>query len=317
MRARPAAAWAVPPVTDVLWQMALMIALGVGWRRVAPFGLEADPTRRAITGLVYTILLPALVLLVVWQAPLGLDALRTALAAAGGVLFGLGLGWAAYRALRAAPAAAGALILAAGFPNATYLGLPVLEKTLGPWARSVAIQYDLFACTPLLMTVGVLIARAHGTARDGENPVIALLRVPPLWAAIAAVALHVAGVTLPHWLEGFLSGVGAAVPPLMLIALGLGLVWDRAFLARLALIVPAVAIQLLLVPALVWALALGLGLSGEHLTAVVLEGAMPCMVLGMVFCDRFGLDSALYAGAVTVSTVLSMATLPLWFAWVA
>jgi len=257
------------------------------------------------------------VLLVVWRAPLGLDTVRTALSAAGGVLFGLGVGWGAYRALRAAPPAAGALILAAAFPNATYLGLPVLEKALGPWARSVAIQYDLFACTPLLMTVGVLVARAHGTARDGENPFLALLKVPPLWAAIAAVALHGAGVGLPQGLEGFLAGPAAAVPPLMLIALGLGLVWDRAFLARMPLIVPAVVIQLVLVPVVVWALAVGLGLSGERLTAVVLEGAMPCMVLGMVFCDRFGLDSALYAGAVTVSTVLSMATLPLWFAWVA
>jgi malate permease and related proteins len=302
---------------DVLWQMALMIALGVGWRLVAPFGLEADPTRRALTGLVYTILLPALVLLVVWRAPLGLDTLRTALSAAGGVLFGLAVGWGAYRAVRAAPPAAGALILAAAFPNATYLGLPVLEKTFGPWARGVAIQYDLFACTPLLLTVGVLVARTHGTDPDGENPVLALLKVPPLWAAAAAMALNLAGITLPHGVEGFLSGLGATVPPLMLIALGLGLVWDRAFLARMALIVPAVVIQLLLVPAVVWALAAGLGLSGERLVAVVLEGAMPCMVLGVVLCDRFGLDGALYAGAVTISTVLSLATLPLWFAWVA
>jgi predicted permease len=303
-------------VTNVLWQMALMIALGVGWRVVSPFGLAADPTRRAVSGLVYTVLLPALVLLVVWRAPLGLDALRTAVSAAGGVLFGMGLGWAVYRALRASRPAAGALILAAAFPNATYLGLPVLEKTLGPWARSVAIQYDLFACTPLLMTVGVLVARAHGSGGDAENPLIALLKVPSLWAVAAAVGLNVAGVPLTDGVEGFLSSLGATVPPLMLIALGMGLVWDRGFLARAGLLVPAVAIQLLLVPVVVWALAAGLGLTGEVRVAVILEGAMPCMVLGMVFCDRFGLDGALYAGAVTVSTVLSLVTLPLWFAWV-
>jgi predicted permease len=166
------------------------------------------------------------------------------------------------------------------------------------------------------MTVGVLVARAYGTGGTAENPLVALLKVPPLWAVAAAVALNVAGVPLTPGVEGFLSSLGATVPPLMLIALGMALVWDRAFTARLALLVPAVAIQLLLVPALVWPLASGLGLSGEVLTAVVLEGAMPCMVLGMVFCDRFGLDSALYAGAVTVSTVLSLVTLPLWFAWV-
>lgn len=303
-------------MTDVLWQMALMIALGIGWRFVAPFGLSADQTRRALTGLVYTVLLPALVLLVVWRAPLGLDAARTAVVAAGGVLFGLAAGWAAYRALRAAPAAAGALVLAAAFPNATYLGLPVLEKVLGPWARAVAIQYDLFACTPLLMTVGVLVARFHGSRGDPENPLAALAKVPPLWAVAVAVGLNLGGVPLSPRVEGFLSGLGGAVVPLMLIALGMGLTWAPGGGGRrVALLVPAVAIQLLLVPPVVWALAAALGLSGDLLTAVVLEGAMPCMVLGIVLCDRFGLDSGLYAGAVTASTALSLVTLPLWFAW--
>jgi len=35
-------------------------------------------------------------------------------------------------------------------------------------------------------------------------------------------------------------------------------------------------------------------------------------VLGIVFCDRYKLDSALYAMMVTVTTALSLITLPLW-----
>ena len=40
---------------------------------------------------------------------------------------------------------------------------------------------------------------------------------------------------------------------------------------------------------------------------------MPSMVLGVVISDRYGLDTSLYAAAVTVSTLLSLLTLPLWF----
>jgi predicted permease len=289
----------------VLWQMALMIALGVGWRWVRPWGLDADLTRRAVTGLVYTVLLPALVLLVLWRAPLGADAARTALAAAGGVLFG--------KALGAERAVTGALVLAAAFPNATYLGLPVLEKALGTWARSVAIQYDLFACTPLLMTVGILFARMHGDGGNGEHPLVSLLKVPPLWAVGVAVALNLGGVPLTPGLEGLLSSLGNSVPPLMLIALGMGLTWGAVGRKQVLLLAPAIGIQLVLVPLVVWGLAAGLGLSGDLLTGVVLEGAMPCMVLGIVICDRFGLDAGLYAAAVTLSTVLSLVTLPVWF----
>jgi hypothetical protein len=48
------------------------------------------------------------------------------------------------------------------------------------------------------------------------------------------------------------------------------------------------------------------------LTGTVIEAAMPSMVLGLVFCDRYGLDTALYAAAVTLTTLLSLLTLPLW-----
>jgi predicted permease len=45
---------------------------------------------------------------------------------------------------------------------------------------------------------------------------------------------------------------------------------------------------------------------------VVLEAAMPSMVLGIVICDRYGLETGLYAQAVTLSTAASLFVLPMW-----
>lgn len=42
--------------------MAALIACGVVWRALRPFGLEADTTRRALTGVVFGLFLPELVL---------------------------------------------------------------------------------------------------------------------------------------------------------------------------------------------------------------------------------------------------------------
>jgi len=36
-------------------------------------------------------------------------------------------------------------------------------------------------------------------------------------------------------------------------------------------------------------------------------------VLGLVICDRFKLDTALYASVVTLTTGLSIISLPIWF----
>lgn len=298
---------------QVIIQSAVLITLGVGWRLVRPQGLDADSVRRVLTGLVYALLLPALVLTVLWDAPLGLDAVRVAVSALAGLAFALGAAWLWYRG-RHPGAVTGALLLAATFPNATYMGLPVLESVFGSWSRSVAIQYDLFACTPVLLTVGIYIAAHYGRSSEArQHPVRALLAVPPLWAAVAGVGLNLAGVPQPELLAGVLDMLGGTVVPLMLFAIGLGLRWEGGWLHRLPVIAPVVLLQLIVTPLFVWGAAGVLGLQGEMLSAVVLEAAMPSMVLGIVLCDRYRLESALYALSVTVTTAVSLLTLPLWF----
>lgn len=302
-------------MVDVILQAAALIACGVLWRVLTPLGLEAEQVRRSLTGVVYVLLLPALVLLVLWQASLGLDSVRIAVSAAAAVGLGLLAAWLWFRRGAQPNRVVGALLLAAAFPNATYLGLPVLEATFGPWARSVAIQYDLLACTPLLLSAGVALAAWYGGGGQKEHPLLALLKVPPLWAALAGITLNLAQAPLPAIVGSWLDMLGSGVVPLMLFSLGLGLRWAGTWHHQIPLVLPVAIIQLLLVPLLIWGLAAGLGLEGQVLAAVVLEAAMPSMVLGIVLCDRYHLDTGLYAMTVTVTTVLCMVTLPLWFAW--
>jgi len=47
---------------------------------------------------------------------------------------------------------------------------------------------------------------------------------------------------------------------------------------------------------------------------VTLEAGMPSMVLGVVICDRFHLNTPYYAFAVTLTTLACIFTLPLWHA---
>jgi len=76
--------------------------------------------------------------------------------------------------------------------------------------------------------------------------------------------------------------------------------------------VPVLLIQLLIQPLFALALVNVLGLRGDEWLGTILEAAMPSMVLGIVLCDRYGLDARFYSLVVTVSTLLSLATLPAW-----
>lgn len=296
----------------VIGQMAAMVLIGLWWQWAKPGGWAAGQARGALTTLVYYVLLPALVLGVLWRAPLGTDSVRIAGLAALGVVASMGLMALIARFMTLSRGQTGALLLAASFPNATYLGLPVLESLFGDYGRAVAVQYDLFACTPLLLSAGIAIAVYYGRPHGDQPFWVGLLKVPALWAAILASGFNLSGVPFPDALAGILDRLGAGVVPLMLIALGMGLQLDALKPAALARVSPVLVIQLALAPALILGAGLMLGLESPLLTAVVLEAGMPVMVLGLVLCDRHGLDTGLYAAAATLSTLLSLLTLPLW-----
>lgn len=298
---------------DVILQMAALIICGVVWQLVKPGGLSADLTRKVLTSVVYYLLLPALVLAVMWQAPLGGATTAIVLVAAAGVFAGILTGALLCRFCQQGRAQTGAMILAMAFPNVTYLGLPVLEATFGSWSRSVAIQTDILATTPLLFTVGIMLASRLGqSAGPALNLSRELIHIPAMWAALIAIGLNLLQLPMPRVLAGLLDLLGRGVVPLMLFSLGLSLQWRTDSWRKLPAVGIVAGVRLILIPLLAWPLSALLGLSGELRAAVVMEAAMPSMVIGIVLCDRFGLDVNLYATAVTVTTALSIVTLPLW-----
>lgn len=297
---------------SVILQMAATVALGLLWRRFEFGGWSAERARGALTTAVYYFFLPALVLAVLWRAPLGADSFKIALSAITGTLISMGAMALIGRLMPLTRPQFGALLLAASFPNATYMGLPLLASLFGDSGRAVAIQYDLFANTPLLLSVGIMLAARFGQHSEQIHPIKSLLRVPPLWAAIIGSALNLAGVPQPDWAGEFLDRIGGAVVPIMLMALGMSLRLATLSPRHLRLVSPALAIQLILMPTVVLLAATLLGLTGDLKVAVVLEGATPVMVLGLVLCDRFGLDTDMFATTATASTLLVLLTLPLW-----
>ncbi|MEQ1531148.1 MAG: AEC family transporter [Methylococcales bacterium] len=302
-------------MNSTLIQMTLLMACGTVWRIIRPGGLSAEQTRLVLTTVVYYLLLPAMVLAVLWKADIGLHSLQYTLLGIASILFAMFCIWLVGMCFKFAHPKLGAMILAAAFPNVTYLGLPVLEQTFGSWARSVAIQIDLFATAPLLFTLGIMVVRHYGEDRS-EHPksVLSFLNAPPFWAAGIAVLLNINAVKAPDWLLGVLEKLASAVVPLMLFSLGLALSWQAVRARNIPYVIPVIVIKMVLMPLFAMVIMHYLSIPGAYRAAAVLDIAMPSMVLGIVFCDRYHLDSSLYAMAVTVTTALSLLSLPFWHA---
>lgn len=299
---------------STLIQMSLLMAGGVVWRLAQPMGLSAEQTRKVLTTVVYYFFLPAMVLEVLWTADIGLHSLQYTVLGIVSVLFGMLCFWIVGLMFKFEHKCMGAMILAAAFPNVTYLGLPVLEQTFGSWSRSIVIQLDLFAISPLLFTLGIVVVRHYGSdSTETHQPAWSFLNAPPFWAAGVAVLLNLTGLAAPFWLTASLKLLSGAVVPLMLFSLGLALSWKAIKVRNIPFILPAIVIKMILLPLFAIILVDHLPMANHYKAAAVLDLAMPSMVLGIVLCDRYQLDSSLYAMVVTVTTALSLITLPFWY----
>ncbi len=318
----------VTGLTEIV--LTLLGLVAVGWL-LKRFGVLSAEDSRPIHAVIVYAGLPALVFRSVHGAELSTE--LALVAAVAWVVFALSalLAWGATRALRLPPRVAGGFIIAAALGNTGYIGYPVAQALLGDAGLVRAIFYDVFGTVGALLFVGLVIAQHYG--RIGESgseaggapalePVASRVsrhagRVNPLREALtfpAVIALGVAVLTrplpVPEVVSSGIDALAMLVVPLIMLSVGLTLEVRRMAHRPIALGMLAV-IRLLVAPLV--AIVVGSLLLDDPaaLRLVVLEAGMPAMMLSIVVGARFGLDREFLTSAVVLTTVASVATIPL------
>ncbi|WP_075182172.1 AEC family transporter [Pantoea sp. 1.19] len=232
----------------------------------------------------------------------------------------------AIRVYHQPPQVAAVLTLTVALPNYAALGLPILASVLGDapgTSLSVAVS---IACGSVLMTPLCLLILEREKARAaGESLGSQLAMLPRLmyrsvkksivWAPLLGVVLSALGVQMPA------LGL-AALKPLGLAATGGALFLTGVILSarRLRISVPvlgASAVKLLIQPLIAWGLVWLLGLQGALAIASILMSALAAGFFGVVFGNRFGVQSPDAEATLLLSSVLSIVTLPLFIGFTA
>ena len=136
-----------------------------------------------------------------------------------------------------------------------------------------------------------------------------ILRMPIIYAIGLALALIWTGQQLPQIAGRAVQLLGAIAVPLMLLSLGYSLATLKIASLRMSLVF-AVA-RLVGGFAIGWLVAIAFGLEGVARGVVVIQSAMPAAVLNYLFALRYNNDPQEVAGLVVLSTLLSVALLPL------
>lgn len=281
----------------------LLIALG--WLLLHRFGFERAFFVQA-EKLVYFVLFPALLFHSITRAPLALGSTTVLLAATIGIMLGgIALAWLGRLAVRPDPGAHASTAQCA-FRFNSYLALS-LAAGLG-WADAQATMAVILGFAVPISNMGAVHALA---SRHGGRALREMARNPFVLATLAALACNFLHIPIPQPVEVTLGRLGACAIAVGLLCVGatLSLAGGRVHAPLMAWMIGA---KLILLPLWTLALVWALHLPQQERLVLLLFSAVPTSSAAHVLAARMGGDGRLVAVTMSIGTLLSAVTLPVW-----
>jgi malate permease and related proteins len=198
-----------------------------------------------------------------------------------------------------------AFLLVVMFSNSGNYGLPVVLFAFGAEALAHASVFFITGSV-LTYTIGVFLAAAG--RRSGRQAFAGVLRVPAIYAMVAAAIVLISGRHLPLTLTRPIGLLSDAALPMMVLVLGMQL--ERATIPeRPGVVAAAVGLSLLVAPIVALGLAWLLGVVGPARQASVVLAAMPAAVVTTILALEFDVAPAFVTSVVFATTMLSPLTL--------
>lgn len=217
------------------------------------------------------------------------------------------------------PQDAAVLTLTVALPNYAALGLPILGSVLGEGASTSLSVAVSIACGSVLMTPFCLLILNVKARAAGENSgsTLAMLPVlmwrsvkkPIVWGPLLGVVLSAIGIKMPDLLLASIKPLGTAATAAALFLTGV--ILSARKLQLNALIATSTIVKLLVQPFIAWGLVMLLGLHGSIAITAILMIATAAGFFGVVFGNRFGVQSPDAEAVLLLSSVLCILSLPL------
>ncbi len=195
-----------------------------------------------------------------------------------------------------------------GYRFNTYVGLAIAGSLFGsPGVALAALLLGVMIPLANFCAVAVL-------ARHGERGFLSeLARHPLVVSTVLGFAWNAAGLPLPGFADQTLALLGQTSLPAGLLSVGAAMRVDRGQ-GAVGAHAWWLAVKLAAVPAVALFLAKRLGISGSDAQILVLCAALPTATNAYILAVRMTGDGRAVATQITIGTVLSMATIPVWLA---
>ncbi len=193
--------------------------------------------------------------------------------------------------------------------NIGYFGWAVTEIGLGSGGLSRSIMYAVLFW-PMTIMFSFLSKIVIDRSNDGIRSALHILKIaiPIFMAFVAGLLAAIFGIRIPEAVMEPLSAFGRMTVPLILFGVGLSVSF-KAHWGALSFLLP---LRLILGFGAAWLTTrMNVKLDDLSRTAILMVSVMPVAANVLIMGDVLHLDEEFIAGAVTLSALLALVTIPL------
>ncbi|MEE9455367.1 MAG: AEC family transporter [Paracoccaceae bacterium] len=281
-------------VLQIIAPVIILAGIGVGWVKL---GLEYRV--QFVTRLTMSLSVPALIFVALVKTEIEPQALRdTALAA---LVTYIVVAAVIYALIKAVRLDLRTYLAPLTFGNTGNLGLPLALFAFGGAGLDYAVI--VFAIMAVLsFTIGVWVVSGLGSPK-------AALKEPILWATLLGGVFLLQGWSLPSWGMNTLELLGQVAIPVMLITLGVAMVRLKAGSIKRSIWLAGV--KYIICVTIAWGVGRLFALEPVALAVLILQVSTPVAVTSYMLAEKYAANSDQVAGLVMVSTLMSIAAIPL------
>jgi len=275
-------------------------------------GRLGDQARTDLTNLLLTVTAPCLALYTLYEKELTQETIISTLQVSGGavcyLIIGSVLAWIFARLIKTDPKDRGCYMVLMVALNNGFMGLPITKEIFGSNAlyllaiHIVFMNIYFYSAAVLQMTAGQGFSLKEA-ARSLMSPVMAGLFI--------GMIMMIVGVQPPDMVDSLIRSLGDVTVPLSMIVVGLQLGQSnfRSILGNRKLLLCS-AFCMAAIPLITFLITDMLPLYNDVKIVIIFSTVFPSAVIPAVLAEKYGANGKLMAEGVTMTTILSMITIP-------
>lgn len=197
------------------------------------------------------------------------------------------------------------------FTNTGYVGFPILNSIYGAEGVIYGSIFNMFFVI-FVWTYGLILFKGNFEKKKLNTEIKKALLNPSIIAVFIGIIIMIFDIKLPSAISSSMKGIGNITGPLSMIIIGVILsnVKIRKHLKDWT-IYYGITTKLVIIPIVTYFISLLVGDTSKAINTVIIMTAMPASAMTSIFAENFDKEKEFAAVLVSVTTLLSLITVPI------